>query len=537
MAKKLAIEWDSHSLRMVVGRQRGSSVVVEQALHFPLAKAGEEAEKGSLESKVGRLLSEQISAHGIGKLPTIIGVNRSSIELQMVAVPPVPDDELPDIVRYQAMRECTNLGEDGTVDFVKLPPSDDGKLRVQAAAISAKQLNSIQKICNQAQVQPQSYAVRSFGAAYLAASQSRFSGISFLLIENLGEHAELTVVCKTDVLLTRSTRIPGDPGSEHARQFLQGEIRRTMLAAQAKSLSEPISQIVILGDPQDAVAWKSLGEQLKVSVDFLAPLAAEHVTSSADVASEVSSQMGALVGMLLEDAATHHPSIDLLNPRRRPDPPDRRRLYTLAGLAAASIVLVIGYVLYSGVSSRDTEIADLKAEIAKLKNTNKPLVEAEQEVVEIDDWLAADVQWLDEFYRMSEKLPSADELIVSRIHMQPGSSRGGTTTIEGYVADQSVITKIEASLIGDQHQVLGKGTQERAFGDQYTISFQEYVTITPEENDRFAPQEDSEEELAMEEKVDESQEVKKETKPEEEVPKNDTEETPAKVVSTTGEPS
>ncbi|GAA4437698.1 hypothetical protein [Bremerella cremea] len=515
MAKKLAIEWDSHSLRMVVGRQRGSSLVVEKALHFPLTKPGEEADKSTLESRLSRLVTEQANAHGLGKLPTLVGVSRSSVELQVFSVPPVPDDELPDIVRYQAMREFSSLGEDGVVDFIKLGADADGKLRVHAAAIASKQLKSIQKICEKAQLQPQSLSVRSFGSAYFAASQSRFADSTFLLVEVLDERIELTVVHRGDVLFSRSTRLPGEPGSEHQTTTLQGEIRRTMFAAQAKGVPTAISQIVILGEPLAPAIWKKFGEDLKVSVEFLAPMAAEHVSGSVDVSPEIASQMGALIGILLADAASL-PKIDLLNPRRRPDPPDRKRLFTLGALAAAPVVLFFGYFLYSGISSRDAEIEELKADIARLQKENKPLVVEEEKVLEIDNWVASDVQWLDELYRMSKELPTADEMIATRIHMQPGNSAGGTTSLEGYVADQSVIGKIEAGLIGENHAVLGKGTQERSYGDAYSISFQEYVTITPDGTDRFAPRDYSEEmeEDAAAEEPTADEPANEETKPE-----------------------
>ncbi len=507
MAKKLAIEWDSRSLRMVVARQRGSSIVVDQALHLPLPVPAEGTEPTSVESRVARLLTEQVAAHSLSKLPAIVGINRSSIELHVVSVPPVPEDELPDIVRYQAMRECTSLGEDGVVDFVRMPPSDDGKTRVHAAAISAKNLKTCQKICDQAQIQPQSFYVRSFGAAHLVASQSRLAGQTFLIVEILEDRVELTVVSQGEVILTRSTRLPGEPNTEHYVHALQGEIRRTMLAAQSKSISEAITQIVILGYPSSPETWQALGEDLKAKVEFLDPFSAEHVSSSVDVSPTIASQFGALIGTLLADGSTHNATIDFLNPRRKPDPPDRKRMFLVAGIGAASILLAAAYLMYSGIASRDAQIAELKEDIARLKKSNEPLVAMEEEVIEIDNWVAADVQWLNELYRMSKKLPPADEMITTRIHMQPSNNEGGTTALEGYVADQSVIRKIETSLMDEHHAVLGKGSQERVYGDNYTISFQEYVTITPDGTDRFAPREETDDADSAEDESNESAEV------------------------------
>lgn len=487
MAKKLAIEWDSQALRMVVARQRGSSISVEQAIVVPLSAAGEGSE--SAEARADRLLTEQVASFGLSKVPAILGINRSSIELQIFSVPPVPDAELPEIVRYQAIRECATVGDDGVVDFVRLPMTAEGQTRVHAAAISAKQLKACHKLCSQAQLQPQSFYIRPFGAARLAASQSNLAGQTFLLIETLADRVELTVVHQNEVVMTRSTRLPGEPGSEEFVKALQGEIRRTIFAARTKDSSVAISHIVILGQPNAQTQWEEFGRDVKTSVSFLNPLSAEHVTSSVEVPPETAGQLGALIGLLLADSTGSHPAIDFLNPRKKPEPPDRRRTYVLGALAAACVVLVLGYVIWGGIGAKDAEIERLKAEIAKMKKSNEPLLKIEEQIGEIDRWVAADVQWLDELYRLSDKMPPADEAIIKQMHMGTRNDAGGTISFDGYVSDQSVIAKLEGSLRDDYHQIQGRESKyEEYAGGVYRWSFLESITVIDDESDRFAPQ-------------------------------------------------
>lgn len=484
MAKKLAIEWDSQALRMVVARQRGASITVEQAIVVPLSAAGESSE--SVEARAGRLLSEQVASFGLSKLPAILGINRSSIELQVFSVPPVPDAELPDIVRYQAIRECANVGDDGVVDFVRLPLTSDGQPRVHAAAISAKQLKACHKLCQQAQLQPQSFYIRSFGAARLAASQSSLAGQTFLLVETLADRVELTVVHQNEVVLTRSTRVPGEPQSDEFLKTLQGEIRRTIIAARTKDSTVAISQIVILGQPAAQTQWQEFGRDVKTGVTFLDPLSAEHVTSSVDVVPDSASQLGALIGLLLADSTGTHPSIDFLNPRRKPEAPDRRRTYVLGAAAAACVVFLIGFMIWSSIGAKDNEILELKAEIAKLKKSNEPLLKMEEQINEIDSWVSADVQWLDELYRLSDKMPSADEAIIKQLQMGTRSESGGTISFNGYVSDHSVIAKLEGSLRDEYHQVDGKESKYEEFADgAYQWRFLEGITVIDDESDRF----------------------------------------------------
>lgn len=482
MAKTLAIEWDAHELRMVVAHHRGAGVVIDQALIFPLGSDSEESSL-STDARVAKVLTEQVASHGFTKIPAIIGIQRSGIELQVISVPPVPDDELPDLVRFQALREFSSIAEDGVVDFIKLPPADDGRARVHAAAISGKQLKTYRTLCEKAQLQPQRFSLRSFGAAHLAVSQSQLADSTFLLVDPLLDRVELSVVHQGNVILTRTTRLPGEVNSDHYQQALQGEIRRTILAARTKEASAQITQIVLFGEPASPAIWRQFGDDLKVEVDFLNPLQAEHVSSSIDMSPELSSRLGAMIGLLL--LGTAHPGVDFLNPRRKPDPPDRRRVFVLGGLAAASLIFGVGYLLWSALAAQDNQIAALQQEIAKLQKTNQALVEMEEDIIEIDQWVAADIQWLDELYRMADVLPSADEMIATRIQMQTASV-GGTLSLEGYVSDPSVISKIESSIRDQRRQVLGRESKNNEYGDSYHWSFSELITIAPDELDRFA---------------------------------------------------
>ncbi|PQO42485.1 hypothetical protein [Blastopirellula marina] len=506
MAKKLAIEWDSQTLRMVVARQRGSSINVEQALVVPLSAAGDDVE--SVEGRVGRLLKEQVASHGFNKLPAIIGVNRSSIELQIFSVPPVPDEELPDIVRYQAIRECANVGDDGVVDFLRLPMNEAGQSRVHAAAMSAKQFKTHRKLCDAAQLQPQSFFIRSFGAARLAASQSGLSGKTFLLVENLADRAELTVIHQNEVVLTRSAKLPGELGSEHFVQSLQGEVRRTMFAAQSKDASVSCSEIVILGQPVAESAWKAFAQELGMPVQFLNPLSAEHITSNVELPPESAAQLGGLIGLLWADSTGTDASIDFLNPRKRPDPPDRRRTYVLGATAAACVVGMVAYMIWSGISTRDARIEQLKGEIAKIQKSNEPLLKVEEQIIEIDNWAKADVNWLDELYHLSEKMPSADEAIIERIQMNPNRSNpGGVITLTGQVSSDDVIAPMERSIQDEFHRVQRLEAKDVGLKGPYNWSYSGVITIVPEERERFpardtvAPQEPKSEESSTDQQT------------------------------------
>jgi len=484
MAKKVAIEWDSNHLRMVVARPRGSGIAVEQALSIPLTQDGA-AEEGSSDTHRARILADQVAGHGFSKLPALLAVKRSDIELQVLTLPQVPDEELPDLIRFQAIREFGGISEDGTIDFLKLPAAEDGRIRVLATAISGKQRKNYAGICEKAQLQLQSLNIRPLGVCHLVAAQSNLSDSHLLIVDAVADRIEFSAMVDGEVVLSRATRLPGRGVEDDNIAPLIGEIRRTVIASQGVC-GKSFGTLVVIGKPTSESPWQRLAAELQMSVEFLDPLHAEHVHSTIEIENASSGQYAALIGLLLNDATHLQPGIDFQNSRRKPDPPDLRRLYTLATLTAATVVLGIVYLLWSGLSSKQADIERLQSELAELKNDNKEWIVVEDDIKEIDGWVKADVVWIDELYLLSETLPPADDMIATRLLMQTSADVGGTITLEGYVSDPSAISKLENSLRDDQHQALGRESKAESFGDGYSWRFQEYITVTPEERDRFA---------------------------------------------------
>ena len=83
-----------------------------------------------------RRSAKALAEHGLSRIEALVAVGRASIELRFLSTPPAPEEELPDLVRFQAVRQFTTLGDDWPLDFVPLSPNADGGINVLAAAIS-----------------------------------------------------------------------------------------------------------------------------------------------------------------------------------------------------------------------------------------------------------------------------------------------------------------------------------------------------------------------------------------------------------------
>ncbi len=139
MARLLAVEWDGREARVAVARRSASSIAVEQAFSIQLDSDSGES--------VGQQIASTLSQRGIAREETLVGVGRSNIELRVLSIPPAPDDELPEIVRFQAMRQFTALNEDWPLDFVVLDRNDE-EVTILAAAISCDLVTQSNNTCS-----------------------------------------------------------------------------------------------------------------------------------------------------------------------------------------------------------------------------------------------------------------------------------------------------------------------------------------------------------------------------------------------------
>src|SRR3954469_2412735 len=164
MSRLIAIEWDAKEARVAIGRGRAAGMVVDQAFVVPLPQR----EEGSTaEPDVGAILAKALAEHSISRAEALVAVGRANIELRFLSTPPVPEEELPDVVRFQAVRQFTTLGDDWPLDFVPLGPNADGGMNVLAATIAPDLLKQIQKDCTAAGVTIGRLVLRPFAAASL----------------------------------------------------------------------------------------------------------------------------------------------------------------------------------------------------------------------------------------------------------------------------------------------------------------------------------------------------------------------------------
>lgn len=460
MARLLALEWDAKEARVAVARPRGSGIVVEQAFVVPLPqKDGAPAAEAEIGAAIGKALADR----GLSRMDALVAVGRANIELRFLTTPPAPDDELAELVRFQALRQFTTLGDDWPLDFVPLGPNADGGQNVLAAAIAPDLVNQIRATAAAASVNVTHLVLRPFAAASLLKGQLA-DGKCRMIVDLLRDEADMTVLLGPQVIFPRTVRLPTVTEPEVLARALLAEGRRTMIAAQNQLGGRKVEEVVIFGDGQHHSSLKQLLEsELSLTVKLVDPFDSAEWADRSAARPEYPGTFAPLLGMLHDAASETRADLDFLHPRKKPEPPSHRRTYYIAGGAVAAVLLVgLAWMQFS-LWSMDGEIKRLTKE----RNEAKKLAEKSRTPIEqaerLEHFAKGDVTWLDELARFSEKFPKAEAAQVKDINwlMNPKDG-GGRTTLKGLADKPATITEIERALRDAEgiHTVQGTGAKE-----------------------------------------------------------------------------
>jgi Tfp pilus assembly PilM family ATPase len=451
MARLVGVEWDAREARVVVARTAGREVGFEEAFAVELGEGAESAA-----GDAGQRLAAALSERSIGRGEVLVAVLRGKVELRLLQTPAAPDDELPDLVRFQALRQFAGMDADWPLDFVRLASPDESQIRVLAAAAAPKLLEEVHAVCQTGLGPPKRLILRPCASASLLHRRMPDERCR-LLVELSADEADLTVLVGGQAVLLRSVRLP----AQDLAPWLVGEIRRTMAAAENQLGSQSVDSVVLCGsEGEHAGLFRELGQQLSQPVELFDPFAGATLGPHLqDALPAHPGRYAALLGLLQDEAAERPPAIDFLNPRRRPAAPKRGLHYATAAAAAVILLAVLGFFLGARLRTLDGQIQTLREESQDCDADVKAAQKLRAEISEIDKFTAGDVNWLDELYEVSAKFPPPEKAIVDQAALQATPGGGGQIELDGFVRDPEVIETMEKSLRFEGHQVTGSGGQ------------------------------------------------------------------------------
>lgn len=487
MPRWLAFEWNDRELRVVVAVPRSDRLHVEHAFTVHLREllgsgngsAAEEPAKPTGE-EVGKCLAAALAARKVRRCEAFVTISRSLVELRQLSVPPVSDDDLPDVVRLQALREFTHVTEEWTIDYLPLDQDPSQPRNVLVAALGPQLLEQIQATCRVAQLQPRRLTLRPCASAALARRcVPPEEGEIRLLLDLVGDEVDLVVAINDRLMFMRTARLTDDPlQGGQAAETLVGEVRRTMMAAQNQLGGGRANHLVLCGDtPAHRQLLALLRERLDIPATSFDPFAPFGLGPDlAETLPEQPGQFSSLLGILADEREKRAPAVDFLHPHRRPEPPSKKRQLAAVGVGIGLLLaLGLGYGWWQ-LYSMDAEIASLRARQTQLDREIKSGAEVIQLAQGVRTWLGSRINWLDELKRLNEKIPPAKEVMLTKVSLAAGS-RAGEITLEGFAASSQSVQKMEQALEDAQHRVVSKGKAEDDSQKPYTLRFGTSVVI------------------------------------------------------------
>ena len=480
MAKLLALEWGLREARVAVARTQGGSVVVEHA--FAVDLGPRDPGQTFSDESVGSKVAQALAARGIGRTETLVAVGRANIELRQLTLPPSPLEELPDLVRFQALRQFTTIGEDWPIDFVYLDTSEDETFSVLAAAISPDTVSQITSTCQSiVSSSPKRLVLRAFAAASLLRRHDRGTTQPCrLMIDLLADEADLTVLVDEAVVLMRTVRLAvADDGTVQTKALL-GEVRRTIASAQNQLRGRRVEKAILCGDGTDQ---STLKEEIETGLSLAVELFDPFVDIEVDAALKANrpshpGRFAPLLGMLMDEAAGATHPIDFLHPRKRAEAPSQSKRYALIGGAIAATLLLIAAGVYFKLSSMDAVIADLNEESVSLKKDVETANASIAQAKLVEQFLANDITWLDELYSMAKQLPPPEDAIFNELQMTTLQPSGAQIVLQGHTREAEQLSHLRESLRVQDRSIVSTGTSDDARRQDYNWRFKETVLLT-----------------------------------------------------------
>lgn len=409
-----AIEFCEDKLLVTCAKSAGRQFQVFQMLEIDTKEA-------ESDEAIGEELKSLLADMGLTRAELIGVVGRDQSEVREMNVPPAPDNELPDLVRFQARNVFASLSDNWQLDFIPFAHQEgEQQRRVLAAAIAPQVLQRFEKIAAATGFKLKRIVFQPFALTHLYASHLSADNSRMLVMPN-GQRFDLVVATQDKLVATRTFRSSVTDSPASAAQ-LASEARRTIASTKRSTGEQPIDKIIFGAGKQKWESFETpLAEQTGLDVAFADPVRCLNSANvTAPVVPEDSARFAGMLGALVQEYSNQPQVLDFLNPRKPiVKKRDVKRLL-IPALAAGLLFLLAGCFGWYSLNKQAKLAEEKQDKLTVLKNRNegdgrRPGVEdIIGEVNQMDKWRASKVNWLDELAWISEKLLTADDLIITR---------------------------------------------------------------------------------------------------------------------------
>ncbi|MDR0608563.1 MAG: pilus assembly protein PilM [Planctomycetaceae bacterium] len=459
-------------------------------------------------------LKEHVQKYRLIKSEVIVVLSRADVEVRPMVFPPVPVDELPDLVKFQATKEFNGYDPTAPLDFFitnklehvsrstlfpavrtvnKKGKADEmisggSPKHLLASTLRPATLRKIQEFCDELNLTLRRVVLRPCETAYLWRHTTGFDpDRAALIVELDSQETSQSVLFQGEPVFMRSPKIscPEDVSASDFAARLIAELKRTRIAVRNEIQGVTVDEVVLCGVGAN---FESLAKQVSNGLDI--PVKTfdpwQGIRCSGTLQKnlpEKPERFASLIGTILQNIRNESSNIDFCNPKKRREPAGHRQLIT-GILAAALFVLtcLIGFGFYSRTSLTN-EVRTLKAKFNTLKNTAGTVTEQQNQLNAIDAWLADNVDWFEQLDWLSRKMPGAQEMILTELTFS--ANNGGSMNLRSLLKDFSVVSPMEEQLRDEKH-VIKPGEKGTSSGNpQYGFRYDLSVFLSKKSADAF----------------------------------------------------
>ena len=472
MPRYVALDWDDQQIRAVFATLQGESITIEDALTLAI-----DTDKGPDNlAALAETIRQSVADHRYRAAEALITIRRADVELRLLSLPTVPEEELPEIVRFQALQDFSEISEDWPIDYLRVSDAP-GEMTVLAATVPKDRVARFSAITEKAELKAKSIILRPCAAGSLVNHQTSIKQERIqLMVDEFGTGLELTVLKDKVATFIRTVQRPTGPSRVN---LLAGEIRRTIVAAQNQMGGDRVEQVIVFGaGPDHEAAREQLEERLEITVTSIDPFEDPTINrKSPSLTIEDPSLFTAALGLLVNQNDPGAAVLDFLNPRKVEEPKSKRPMAIASIAGVGSVLLLLTAACWWYLSSLDQQILELQRTSQGLRKNVETAEARISEYKSVQQWMRGDVNWLDEMRDISTELPPPDQAKVREFRANISPSGNGLIVLEGIVDNQQTISAVERNLRDERHRVRGEGGLFEEQDDKYPWRFKETITV------------------------------------------------------------
>ena len=467
--KILCLDWDKRALRMVVSRDKGGKMQLEDA-HSHRIPANVDVDDAK---SMGAFIAQMQKRHRWHHKRVIVDVPRERAVISTLTLPPTPLDELAAAVRFQALKELPFPVDEAVIDYAII--TSDGKLvtEVLLAAVRTETLDNLRETCLAADLTPARIGLRPY-ANVVSVVRGHHAAEQRVLFVDVGpDLTEIDVVQAGKLAFSRSANVNvpvahlpqvesvedsrisskaeleevaaiSDEALEQAERALLVEITRTLQAYRATEPNAVIDRIIVGGGTEiEPQLLRAVGKRFDVKSELFNPTEALEVTP--DDAAKLRS-FSAVLGLAWGLGKGGELEVDFLNPKK-PIPRGqalKRRIQLAACVAAVLLIAASSFGVVRYRAGRKALI-EIQNDVVKLRQDVQRKLVLHNKYDEVDEWAAGAV-WLDELLPIS--LQAANPGKDMRVSRTSFSRSNGTVTVKLLSRNDDIPNTFVNALLG-----------------------------------------------------------------------------------------